>query len=320
MSELTLGTGVGQCGCLSRSLQSPENTYRKAPMESSFDPTPALHSRLIIGCLIASSALAGTAFADDLPYYLEDRGTGVSTSLFGTYVRNGELLVYPFYEYTSNKDQEYAPEDLGFVGTQDYRGKNTEHEALIFVSYGISENVGVEVESAIWTTATQHKSPDDPSAAPSEFTESGFGDTQAELRWRWWNETDKRPELWSYFETVFPFQKNRKIIGTQDWELIQGVGLTRGFHFGTLTARASVEYQSDEGKVAFGEYALEYLKRLSPRWRTVLAVEGEEDEVTGIVEIQRQVAQNALLKVNNGFGLTSKAPELAPEVGIAFTW
>ena len=271
--------------------------------------------------LAAASALAPVgAGAEELPYYLKDRGTGVATSLFGTYVRGGELLVYPFYEYTTNKDQEYAPEDLGFVGTQDYRGKNTEHEALIFLSYGLSENVAVELESALWTTATQHKSADDPSAMPSEFTESGFGDTQAELRWRWWKETSGKPEFWSYFETVFPFQKNRKLIGTQDWEVIQGFGLTRGFRFGTLTTRASVEYQSDEGKVAFSEYALEYLKRLSPKWRTVLAVEGEEDEVAAIVEIQRQLAPNALLKLNNGFGLTSKAPELAPEVGIAFSW
>ncbi|HET9939592.1 MAG TPA: hypothetical protein VFR25_00675 [Candidatus Eisenbacteria bacterium] len=271
--------------------------------------------------LAAASALAPVgAGAEELPGYLRDRGTGVATSLFGTYVRGGELLVYPFYEYTVNKDQEYSPEELGFVGTQDYRGKNTEHEALIFLSYGLSENVAVELESALWTTATQHKSPDDPSAMPSEVTESGFGDTQAELRWRWWKESESRPEFWSYFETVFPFQKNRKLIGTQNWELIQGFGLTRGFHFGTLTTRASMEYQADEGKVAFGEYALEYLKRLSPKWRTVLAVEGEEDEVAAIVEVQRQLAPNAVLKLNNGFGLTDKAPDLAPEVGIVFSW
>jgi hypothetical protein len=33
------------------------------------------------------------------PTYLEDRGTGIPTSMFGTYVRRGELLVYPFFEY-----------------------------------------------------------------------------------------------------------------------------------------------------------------------------------------------------------------------------
>jgi hypothetical protein len=81
-----------------------------------------------------------------------------------------------------------------------------------------------------------------------------------------------------------------------------------------------MEYQAEEGKVAFGEYALEYLKRLSPRWRAVLAVEGEEDEVAAIAEAQWQIAPHALLKLNNGFGLTSKAPDLAPEVGIAFSW
>ena len=40
------------------------------------------------------------------PIYLQDRGAGVSTSMFGTYVRKGELIVYPFYEY-------YRDDDLG---------------------------------------------------------------------------------------------------------------------------------------------------------------------------------------------------------------
>ena len=39
-----------------------------------------------------------------LPVYLRDRGTGVSTSMFGTYVRRRELLVYPFFEYYLDND------------------------------------------------------------------------------------------------------------------------------------------------------------------------------------------------------------------------
>ena len=39
--------------------------------------------------------------------YLHDRGEGVTTSLFGTYVRGGEWLVYPFYEYARNDEEEY---------------------------------------------------------------------------------------------------------------------------------------------------------------------------------------------------------------------
>jgi hypothetical protein len=268
----------------------------------------------------AGSNLSPPLATDDQPRYLRDRGAGVATSLFGTYVRKGELLVYPFYEYTYDKNAEYKPSELGFAGDQDYRGKLTEHEALIFLSYGVSENVIVELESALYTTATQRKAPDDTSAVPARLEESGFGDTQAEIRWRWWKENENRPELWSYFEAVFPFQKNRVLIGTQDWELTHGIGITKGYRWGTLTGRISASYTAEENALAFGEYALEYLKRLSLKTRLVLSLEGEEDEVAAIGELQWQIAPRALLKLNNGFGITSKAPDLAPEVGVAFSF
>ena len=50
----------------------------------------------------------------DLPVYLRDRGTGVSTSMFGTYIRQGELLFYPFFEYYLDKNMEYK------LSTSDY--------------------------------------------------------------------------------------------------------------------------------------------------------------------------------------------------------
>lgn len=44
--------------------------------------------------------------------------------------------------------------------------------------------------------------------------------------------------------------------------------MTRGFSWGTLTTRAALAYtHEDGGKVDPGEYAIEYLKRLSPKWR-----------------------------------------------------
>src|SRR2546428_11931753 len=64
-----------------------------------------------------------TACAQRLPTYLADRGTGIATSMFGEYVRSGELLVYPFYEFTSFNELEYKPADLGFGLDQDFRGK-----------------------------------------------------------------------------------------------------------------------------------------------------------------------------------------------------
>jgi len=272
---------------------------------------------LLITIVPAAASAAGEE--GNVPH-LRDRGNGIATSLFGTYVAKGELLVYPFYEYTQNEDQEYKPSELGFAGDHDYRGRYTEHEALIFLSYGASENVAFEFESALYSSATQRKAKQDTSAVPARLEESGFGDTQAEIRWRWLKETPGRPEFWSYFEAVFPFQKHRVLIGTQDWELIQGFGLTRGFPFGTLTARVSASYTAEDKTVIFGEYALEYLKRLSPRWRIVLAVEGEQDEVAAIAEAQLRISSRGLLKLNNGFGITSKAPELAPEIGIVFSF
>lgn len=256
----------------------------------------------------------------DEPPWLADRGPGIATSLFGTYVEKGELLVYPFYEYTWNRDQEYKPEELGFAGAHDQRGSLIEHEGLIFLSYGLSRRVALEFESAVYTDATLHRAPGDTSAVPRRLHETGLGDTQAEIRWRWTDETAGRPELWSYFEAVFPFQKNRKLIGTADWELVPGVGATKGFRWGTLTARVSGTYDAEGSDFAFGEYALEYLKRIAPRWRCVLAFEGEQDEATVIGELQWQVAPRALLKLNNGFGVTSKAPDMAPEVGIALSF
>jgi hypothetical protein len=287
--------------------------------------TAARSAFLAVRAAVLVSIAAAPCFADtipssDLPSYLRDRGPGVSTSLFGTYVEKGELLVYPFYEYTLNKDAEYTPEELGYVGTSDFRGKLTEHEALIFLSYGVSDKLAFELESAVYTSATQHKSPSDPSAMPSSVSESGFGDTQAEIRWRLSGETEGSPEIWSYTEITFPFQKSRRLIGTSNWELIQGFGLTKGFSWGTTSLRASALYSEEEGAVEFGEYAFEYLKRFSDKWRGYVGVEGEQDEVALIAEVQWRLSPRATLKLNNGFGLTNKAPDQAPEIGIALSF
>jgi hypothetical protein len=270
--------------------------------------------------LLLLPALSPRPARADGPRWLADRGPGIATSLFGTYVEKGELLVYPFYEYTWNRDQEYKPEELGFAGSHDQRGTLIEHEALIFLSYGVSHRVALELESALYSDGTLHRAPGDTSAVPRRIHESGFGDTQAEIRWRWVDETAGRPELWSYFEAVFPFQKNRKLIGTSDWELVPGFGATKGFRWGTLTARVSGTYDAEGSDFVFGEYALEYVKRVTPRWRWVLAFEGEQDEAAVIGEIQWQIAPRALLKLNNGFGVTTKAPDMAPEVGVAFSF
>jgi len=45
-------------------------------------------------------------------------------------------------------------------------------------------------------------------------------------------------------------------------------------------------------------------------------VEGDQDEVEQITEAQWFLRPNIYLKLNNSFGLTSKATDWAPEVGV----
>ena len=84
--------------------------------------------------------------------------------------------------------------------------------------------------------------------------------------------------------------------------------------------RFALLYENADNQLEVGEYAIEYLKRTSPHWRFVASVEGEDDEVSFIGEAQWIISRHAMLKLNSGFGITEKAPDFAPEVGILFTF
>jgi len=273
---------------------------------------------LALVCALMAPTVAGAQQL--LPPYLADRGTGIATSMFGEYVRTGELLVYPFYEFTSFHEMEYKPAELGFGVDQDFRGKFREHEANFFLAYAFNDRVALELESALFTSAKLWKDPSDPSAMPATIEESGFGDTQAEIRYRFAKENLKRPEMFGYVEVDFPFQRNRLIIGTQGWEYKFGVGAIKGFSFGTLTIRVAGESTQEDHRMAFGEYALEYLKRFSPEFRFYTGMEGDQDEVEWITEAQYWLTANIHLKLNTSFGVTSKAPDFAPEIGVMFSF
>ena len=153
---------------------------------------------------------------------------------------------------------------------------------------------------------------------PEKVEESGLGDVEGQLRWRFARETARRPEFFTYFETVFPLQENRKMIGTQFWEYKLGIGASKGFRLGTFTLRTAAEYSTEESKVEAGEYAVEYLKRVSKLFRFYIGVEGSEDEVELIADLQFHIIENAFIRVNNAFGVTSKATDYAPEFGVLF--
>lgn len=267
--------------------------------------------------LISTNLLLSTKSLaqEDLPVYLKDRGTGQPTSMFGTYIHKGELLVYPFFEYYRDNDLEYKPAEFGYGLDEDFRGKYRASEGLFFIGYGITDWLAIEFEAAI-IKASLEKSPDDPSNMPAKIEESGTGDVEGQIRARWQRENERRPEVFSYFEAVSPQQKDKLLIGTPDWELKFGTGLIKGFSWGTLTTRVAVEYLLEDSSWDLGEYAVEYLKRLSPSWRLYLGVEGTQDEIGLITEAQWHFADFAYLKVNNGFGITSKATDWAPEIGV----
>lgn len=269
---------------------------------------------------VVSRAQTGDGGGDghNLPVYLRDRGTGIPTSMFGTYVEPGELLIYPFFEYYRNDDAEYSPNDFGLSLDQDFRGRYRASEGLIFFGYGLTKNISVELETAV-IDATQDKSPDDPTDLPGSISESGLGDVQTQINWAWMRESAERPEFFSYLEVVYPLSKDKDLIGTKDWEFKFGTGIIRGFSWGTVSFRAAVEYSREEDKGELGEIAAEYLKRLSPFWRLYLGVEAAQDEAELITELQWHLADFAFIKLNNAFGLTSKATDWAPEIGVMFS-
>lgn len=269
---------------------------------------------LSVGLLLPSTVSAQDAA------YLNDRGPGIRTSIFGTYVRSGELLVSPFIEGYFDDDFEYKPEELGYDLDEDFFGKFRAIEGLLFVAYGITDRLAIEFEAAV-IDATLTKSPDDPSLLPDELSESGLGDVQAQLDFTVLKESASRPEVFSFVEVVFPTNKDKPLIGTSDYEVKAGGGVTKGFSWGTVTTRAALEYtQQDGGTIEPGEYAVEYLKRLSKKWRVYAGVEGNQDEVELVTEVQWHLSDRTYFRFNNGFGLTKKATDWAPDVGVVFSF
>jgi hypothetical protein len=273
---------------------------------------------LLATLLAASVEPARAADANGAGDFRRDRGEGMPTSLFGTWIDPGEVLVYPFHEYTRRTHYDYKPADLGYEGTTDYAGRFTEREWLLFAAWRFDPAWAIEFESALHTSIDFRKSPEDASAVPERVRESGLGDTEAQMRWRAMVETASSPELTAYFKTVFPLQRNAKLRGTQHWEFGPGLAATKGLSFGTVQARLSATYETGEKKLKLGEYAIDYYRRLSTDWRLALSLEGLDDEVDAIGELQYVLARNALLKLNFAYGVTNKARGIAPEIGVMF--
>ncbi len=269
-------------------------------------------------CALSALALATPvpAGAQDLPFYLSDRAGGTPTSMFGTYIRKGELVLYPFFEYYLDHNAEYSPNEFGFALDEDYRGKFRASEGLVFLGYGLTDRVVLELEAAV-IHASLWRSPDDPTAMPDKWTESGLGDVQVQADWMWSLESERRPGFFSYAEIVVPHHKSKPLIGTSEIEAKAGIGMIKGFRWGQITVRAAVE---QAGGFNLGEYAVEYYNRLSKRVGVYAGFEGNQDELEFITELQWWLTDSVRIMINNAFGVTSKATDWAPEIGLMISF
>ena len=129
-----------------------------------------INTFIVLLLLILSGVilLTKTNFAQEVPDYLYDRGTGTPVSIFSTYIEKGELLIYPFYEYYYDKDLEYEPYDFGLRSKQEYHGRYEAHEGLIFIGYGITDKLAIELVAGV-ITAKLKTSDIDTSSFPLEI-------------------------------------------------------------------------------------------------------------------------------------------------------
>lgn len=270
----------------------------------------------ILWCYLLAQRLFGQPVSDSI-YYRQDRGAGITTSLFGTYIEKGDFIVYPFYEHYIENKNEYNPKLLGFNQDKSYTEKFSAHEELIYFGYGITEWLMVEMEASI-IQAKQRKSSLDNSNMPAVYRENGIENIEGQFRWHYWKEKQHRPELFSYLLAVLPTQGSHRLIGTQGYEFKFGTGLIKGFRFGTISTHLAIQYNTEDKNYEFGGITIEYLKRINKTFRVYAGLEGIPDATELITEIQIFPQPWMFIRLNNAFGISPEATDIAPEIGVVF--
>ncbi len=248
-----------------------------------------------------------------------ERSSGIPTSQFGIFVSRGELLVFPFAAITRDHNREYQPAQLGYGLSEDFRGHFRSTQAQLFVAYGVTDWLAIELEGAR-LSARLDKSPSDPSAVPARIEESGIGDIEGNVRIRFMMEGARRPQLYGFVELTPRTLAGKRLIGEQYWDAKPGVGLVRSFRWGTINARIAAEWNREAKSPDLGEVELEYLKRLTPRFGINLALAGGEsgtnDEWTVVGGLRWKLTRWVALKLDGTFGIMSKATDLETQAGV----
>jgi hypothetical protein len=133
-----------------------------------------------IAMALAVAGLVGRAGAQA---NLRDRGPGVPSSMFGTYIESGQLILFPFFEYARDRNREYNPGKLGYGLDREFRGRHRSSAGQIFVAYGLTGGLAIEVEGA-YVSADLRKSAEDPSPLPARIEQAGLIDLEGQIRLR----------------------------------------------------------------------------------------------------------------------------------------
>jgi hypothetical protein len=251
-----------------------------------------------------------------------DRGNGIRTSMIETYVEPHQFLIYPFGAYTWDHNWEYSPAMFGQAYAGDLRGTYKSTEAALFLAYGISEWLAVEIEGSL-IRADFEKAPADTFGTPATIQESGLSDIAGSLRLRLARERGSRPEFFASVEVLPPQHGNQAMIGDAQWNLTSEIGMVRQYHWGTMTFRTTIEYNRGDKHWDLGETSLEYLRRLSPNWRVLVGIEGGEggapDDYGLAAAAHWQIARGLDLKFFNFLGVLSKATDWEAQLGLMWT-
>lgn len=277
--------------------------------------------RFIAAALTVLGAAPLAAQQDSLLPPFRDRGHGVRTSEFQTYIERGQFFGLPSASYIKDHDFEYNPLDWGYGQQTDLRGTFHGSSAQLLLAYGATEWLAFEVEGS-YLDAQFERSAQDTTATPQQIKESGLGDFAVQARMRFVREKNSRPEIWGSLEFIPAANKDKVLIGDKQSDLKGEIGFTKGYRFGTMTFRTTLEYNHGDHHGDLGETSIEYLRRLSTNWRLMVAVEGGEggapDEFVLVTSFQARVARRAVLNFGNSFGLMSKSTDLEPYVGVRF--
>ena len=186
--------------------------------------------------------------------------------MFATFVARHQLLVFPFAAYTHDHNFEYQPAALGYGLQEDFRGRYSSTAGQLFVAYGITDWLALELESSD-IRAHFEKSRSDTSATPARINESGIADFSGQVRLRLGRERGRRPEFFAGIEILPPSYRHRVLIGEPRWDVKGEIGATRGYRWGTMTFRTTIEYNHGDTHWDVGETSIEYLRQVSRTWR-----------------------------------------------------